>query len=47
MRSLESALLGFACWTVLYALLLGGVPWRFPQGGEIWLRAALLREAPR
>lgn len=39
----EHWLLRWAFWAMLYALALGGHPWRFPEGGRYWREARLLR----
>jgi hypothetical protein len=40
----EHWLLRWALWAMLYALALGGHPWRFPEGGRYWREGRLMSE---
>lgn len=39
----EHWLLRWAFWAMLFALALGGHPWRFPEGGRYWREARLMK----
>jgi hypothetical protein len=36
-RDFESPVLRWAFWSLLFALALGGHPWKFPGDGKWWL----------
>jgi hypothetical protein len=40
---LDSGILGWAFWVLVFSLLASGKPWRFPQEGDLWLKAVLER----
>ena len=42
----ERALLAWGLTAVLLGLLIGGKPWKFPGGGEPWIRAQLVAGNP-
>lgn len=39
----EHWLLRWAFWAMLFALALGGYPWRFPEGGRHWREERLFK----
>ena len=36
--TLQTIIFKWVLWTLLFSLILGGVPWRFPGGGQYWIQ---------